>query len=262
MDMLGSFLDPSARSPAFSSNQPPSLLAPDGLDRLESYKGYGIAAPYPHLVLDGIFNPEALSAVLQEWPELRPDNSELHDDGTFSKKKFNTTWKTKLGFATNSYLQQLSSPAFLIALQKVTGLSGLLPDPYFFGGGLHATASGGKLAVHIDYNKHPVTKLDRRLNLLVYLNEGWKEENAGWLELWDHKMENCEKRILPVFNRMVLFSTTSQSFHGQPEPIAGPPGLWRKSIALYYFSNGRPEEPGSAGEEHSTLWQARPGRGY
>jgi hypothetical protein len=242
--------------------QPPTLFAPDGLSRLEDYVGYGTAEPYPHLVLDGLFNPDALRAVLQEWPPMTSGSGEVHDDGTFVKKKFGTTWKTKLGFATQTYLQELSSAAFLIVLQKATGISGLLPDPYYFGGGLHATAAGGKLAVHADYNKHPVSRLDRRLNLLIYLNEGWTEENQGWLELWDQDMKHRVKRVLPVFNRTVIFSTTSISFHGQPEPIVGPPDLWRKSIALYYFSNGRPEEPNATVEEHSTLWQQRPGQGY
>ncbi|MGA2712831.1 MAG: 2OG-Fe(II) oxygenase [Bryobacteraceae bacterium] len=261
VSMLSRFLKPSP-TPDVLADQPASLFTPDGLARFGNYQGYGTAEPYPHLVLDDVFNPEALRAVLREWPEMSTGDSELHNDGTFVRRKFGTTWKTKLGFATNSYLQELSHPAFLIVLQKVTGLSGLLPDPYFFGGGLHATAAGGKLAVHADYNKHPVTKLDRRLNLLIYLNEGWLETNGGCLELWDHEMKKCEKRILPVFNRMVLLSTTSHSFHGQPEPIVGPAGLWRKSIALYYFSNGRPEEPGAGREEHTTLWQERPGQGF
>ena len=133
-----------------------------------------------------------------------------------------------------------------------------------FGGGLHATAAGGRLAIHADYNKHPVFKLDRRLNMLVYLNEGWTEANAGWLELWDSEMKQCVKRILPTFNRTVIFSTTSGSFHGQPEPIVGPPNLWRRSIALYYFSNGRADEgmPPDDSGEHSTLWQTRPNAGF
>jgi Rps23 Pro-64 3,4-dihydroxylase Tpa1-like proline 4-hydroxylase len=65
---------------------------------------------------------------------------------------------------------------------------GLIPDPYLFGGLLHATASSGKLAVHADFNKHFRFKLERRLNMLVFLNEGWTEENGGWLELWDQQM--------------------------------------------------------------------------
>jgi hypothetical protein len=127
------------------------------------------------------------------------------------------------------FFTKLAGPAFLQVLQKVTNMWGLMPDPYMFGGGLHATASGGKLAVHADYNKHPFFKLDRRLNLLIYLNEGWKEENGGCLELWDREMKGCAKRVLPEFNQTVLFATDSSSFHGQPEPVVGPPGLWRKS---------------------------------
>ena len=45
------------------------------------------------------------------------------------------------------------------------------------------------------------------------------------------------KRIAPVFNRMVIFNTNSQSFHGHPEPLRSPPGVFRKSIALYYYSS-------------------------
>ncbi len=239
------------------------LFAPDGLERLEKHVGFQTAAPYPHLVLKDLFNPQALRAVLDEWP-TEEGNLEKHDDGTYVKKKTGTTWKTQFGPHTQRYFVALSSPAFLQTLQKVTNMWGLMPDPYMFGGGLHATASGGKLAVHADYNKHPFFKLDRRLNLLIYLNEGWREENGGWLELWDRDMKNCVHRILPEFNQTVLFATDSNSFHGQPEPVVGPPNLWRKSIALYYFSNGRADEglpPDSSGE-HSTLWQERPALGF
>jgi Rps23 Pro-64 3,4-dihydroxylase Tpa1-like proline 4-hydroxylase len=115
--------------------------------------------------------------------------------------------------------------------------------------------------MHADFNRHPKLNLDRRLNLLVYLNEGWAEQNQGWLELWDRTMRNRVTRVLPVFNRTVVFSTTSFSFHGQPEPILGPPDLVRRSIALYYYTNGRPAEEISE-PDHSTLWQARPDDGF
>ena len=241
------------------------LFAEDSLSRLESYEGYHAASPYPHLVMDNLFNPEILRAVLREWPAEKDDSLETHNDGTYVKKKIGTTWQTKFGSETKKCFIGLLDPAFLKVLEKVTGISGLIPDPYMFGGGLHATSSGGKLAIHADYNKHPLFKLDRRLNLLIYLNEGWTEENGGWLELWDREMKACVKRVLPVFNRTVVFSTTSISFHGQPEPIVGPPNLSRRSIALYYFSNGRADEGiimPAAADEHSTLWQSRPEVGF
>jgi hypothetical protein len=241
------------------------LFNPDGLLSLENFQGYKTADPFPHLVLDGLFNPDALHAVLREWPVDKNDGRlESHDDGTFTKQKIGTTWQTPFGPHTRDYFNILAGPAFLKLLEKVTGMWGLIPDPYMFGGGLHATSAGGKLAIHADYNKHPFFKLDRRLNLLIYLNENWTEKNGGKLELWDRDMRKCVQSVLPVFNRTVIFSTTSTSFHGQPKPIVGPQGLWRKSIALYYFSNGRADEgfsPDTA-DEHSTLWQERPEHGF
>lgn len=240
----------------------PELFDSASLERLRTDQSYQTASPFPHIVVDGLFNPSALQSILREWPVQNEKSGEMHDDGLYSKKKFATTWKTDFGACTKEYLHRLANPAFLQVLQDLTGIRGLMPDPYLFGGGLHATAAGGKLAVHADYNKHPITKLDRRLNLLVYLNREWNDDNAGWLELWDRNMTACEKRVLPVFNRTVIFSTTSTSYHGQPEPIVGPASLWRKSLALYYFSNGRPEESTAVSDEHSTLWQERPTKGY
>jgi hypothetical protein len=240
---------------------PVSIFEPDTLARMESYQGYRSAAPYPHAIFDDLFDPEALRTILREWPN---DNLEQHNDGTFVQKKQGTTWKTQFGPYTSRYFADLASPQLLLALEKLTGMWGLIPDPYLFGGGLHATASGGKLAVHADFNKHFRFKLDRRLNMLVYLNEGWTEENSGWLELWDQQMQTCVQRVLPVFNRTVIFSTTRTSYHGQPESIVGPPDLRRRSIALYFYSNGRADEgaPPDASGQHTTLWQERPGRGY
>ncbi len=240
-----------------------SVLAPDAIERLENYADYRGADPFPHIVIDDLFDPKALRSILAEWPAF-DDTQETHSDGTFVKSKQGTTWRTNFGPATRDVFAELAAPRFLMALQKLTGMWGLMGDPYMFGGGLHATAIGGRLAVHADFNKHPIFKLDRRLNLLTYLNENWAEENGGWLELWDREMTRCSARVLPVFNRTVIFSTNSDSFHGQPEPIVGPQGLWRRSLALYYYSNGRADEglPPEVGNEHSTLWQGRPGRGY
>ncbi len=164
-----------------------SIFAPDGIARLEQIDNYRSVSPFPHLVIDNIFNNDMLRMILQEWPSSGND-SELHDDGTYVKKKFGTTWKTKFGPFTQKFFAEMAGPSFLKTLEKVTGMWGLMPDPYMFGGGLHATATGGKLAIHADFNKHPFFKVDRRLNLLVYLNEGWTDENGGWLELWDREM--------------------------------------------------------------------------
>jgi hypothetical protein len=116
---------------------------------------------------------------------------------------------------------------------------------------------GGHLKVHADFNRHPKTELERRLNVLIYLNRDWKDEYGGAFELWNEDMTRCETKVMPYFNRCVVFSTTSRSFHGHPEPLECPEDRTRKSLALYYYTKDRP-----AAEkrwEHNTLFKARPG---
>ncbi len=55
-----------------------------------------------------------------------------------------------------------------------------------------------------------------------------------------------------------VFSTTDFSYHGHPEPLTCPEGRTRKSLALYYYTNGRPANEVS--EPHSTIFRSRPGQ--
>ena len=52
-----------------------------------------------------------------------------------------------------------------------TQVSGLPPDPGFEGGGFHEISTGGRLGIHADFRIHEKLHLQRRLNLLIYLNE-------------------------------------------------------------------------------------------
>ena len=79
-------------------------------------------------------------------------------------------------------------------------------------------------------------------------------------DIWSSGTEICrdgEKKILPVYNRCVIFSTTDFAYHGHPEPLSCPDGMTRKSLALYYYTVSRPENEKSA--PHTTLFRARPG---
>ena len=123
-------------------------------------------------------------------------------------------------------------PRFLMWLEGVTGEKNLLPDPYLFGGGLHRVQRGGSLGMHLDFNYHGVG-LYRRLNLLLYLND-WQDEWGGHLSLAG------KKKIAPERNTMVIFTTDDKSWHGHPEPLECPEGVFRDSIALYYYSTIKP----------------------
>src|SRR5437879_5521062 len=79
----------------------------------------------------------------------------------------------------------LNSPRFVSQIADLVGCD-LFPDPGLHGGGWHAHARGGKLNVHLDYSIHPKLGLERRVNLIVYLTPGWKQEWGGALGLWAH----------------------------------------------------------------------------
>lgn len=215
---------------------------------------YANAMPYPHVVFDNFFDPTLLDLVLTEFPEPRGVKWQRFDNA--HEIKLASASESSFGPATRLLLYHLNSITFLEFLSSVTGIPDLIADPCFDGGGLHQILPGGKLAVHADFNKHPRYGLDRRLNALIYLNKDWQEEYGGHLELWNSDMTRCEKKILPVFNRLTIFGTSDITYHGHPDPLRCPEGMTRKSLALYYFSNGRPESEVS--NEHSTLFQERP----
>ena len=215
---------------------------------------YASASPFPHTVFDDFLPEDVLDSVLAEFPS--PDQDWFAFDSPLERKLASKD-DSIMGPSTRGLLWAFNSPTFVEFLERLTGIEALVPDPHFEGGGLHQIIPGGHLKVHADFNEHPRNRLERRLNVLLYLNRDWRDEYGGALELWDRDMRHCEAKILPYFNRCVVFSTTSTSYHGHPEPLACPEGMTRKSMALYYYSKDRPQEEKTTG--HNTLWRARPG---
>jgi 2OG-Fe(II) oxygenase superfamily len=219
----------------------------------EARASYATAKPYPHVVFDDFFDPALLDMVLTEFP--KPGQIRWQKFDNEKEIKLATARDASFGPMTRLLFYHLNSISFLEFLSEVTGIQNLISDPGFEGGGLHQIVRGGKLGVHADFNRHRNFNLDRRLNVLVYLNKDWRAEYGGNLELWDRDMKQCEARVAPLFNRMMIFGTTDFTYHGHPDPLQCPEGMTRKSMALYYFSNGRPPEEVSG--EHSTLFRPR-----
>ena len=210
-------------------------------DYLDSFKANFLnAKPFPSIVIKDFFKDNFLSNVLEDFPDLEKIES---------TQKYNN--QNEFKFASNDYnnfpnsikklVDFLNSKIFLTFLQKITSIDEeLISDKELNGGGLHEIKKGGVLKVHTDFNKHPNNNLDRRVNLLLYLNKNWKDSYGGFLELWDKNMEKCLNKIKPEFNTMVIFNTNDFSNHGHPDPLSCPVDRSRKSVATYYFSNGRP----------------------
>jgi len=238
------------------TESPAPLIPAARLDRIvaEYAPLFAAGEPFPHAVIDDFLPEEAALRALESFPEREPRVWEQRRHS--NSLKWACSDPSVMPEAVVSVLDWFNSAPFLKAVERLTAIPDLVADPELEGGGMHLIRPGGFLKIHADFNFHPRLKLDRRLNLLLYLNRDWREEYGGHLELWDREMTRCVRRIAPLFNRCVVFSTTDFSYHGHPEPLACPPGTSRKSIAVYYYTAGRPEEERSA--PHNTVYRRRP----
>ena len=208
--------------------------------------------PYRYVVIEDFFKRDKLKLIHDSYPTI---SDGLWDGKTYvdQKNKFQKT-SFESGSIFNEVFDELNSSTFLAWLERVTGIDKLIADRELFGGGLHQSITGAFLNVHVDYNFHPKTKLHRRLNVLVYVNQEWKDSYEGHLELWD--FSNNSKRLLgkfaPNMNRCVIFETNEISYHGHPKPLKTPPGINRKSIATYYYTQTRQDIHDVT--EHNTLY--------
>lgn len=216
---------------------------------------YAAADPFPHAVIDGLFDEAVLERVRREFATERPGSilESLPRHVAQKRSVRDDPRNAALTPFVRFFLAHLNSIFFLGFLSELSGIPDLISDPYFDGAGLHETLPGGWLDVHADFNFHGASFLDRRLNVLVYLNRDWRDDWGGELELWDRDLTRCVRKVAPLFNRTVVFSTTDFSFHGHPTPVRCRPGESRKSLAIYYFTTGRPEAERT--ERHSTIWR-------
>jgi len=222
---------------------------------------YRQAQPFPHIVIDDFLPPSLLNGVIDDF---RNYNNWGWDNSNYSKdhqvKKFFSPWNndgdTTLPINTKLILNYFNSPDVINMLEELTGIKGLIADPTLLGGGMHKIDSGGKLSIHADSRKHAISGNYRRLNLLVYLNKDWNKEWGGSLQLWDKDMTTMVQDIQPLFNRVVIFNTGADTYHGHPHPLNTPNGMSRISLALYYYTKENPDT-----EENSVtsaVWKDTP----
>lgn len=214
---------------------------------------YRTANPFPHVVIDDFVDAALLREVVQAYPSTAGRG---HFQREQERLKYQFHPQELSGFARNLFAE-LNSQAFLSFLSAMTGIRGLIADPYYNGAGLHETKRGGHLSIHADFNRHGRMNVERRLNLLIYLNEDWDESYGGALELWDQQMRACQVKAYPVMARAVVFSTDLDSYHGHPDPLQCAPDRSRRSIATYYYT----AFDTNVGTDRSTNFRQRPNSG-
>jgi 2OG-Fe(II) oxygenase superfamily len=226
----------------------PELMAEFG-QRAADYRN---AAPFPHAVFHGLFDPTVLRAAAAEFAP--PAAMGLQYDNPYELKSGESRWE-KFGPATTAIVHACSSGPFVELLEALTGIAGLIPDPHLVGGGQHQIAPGGMLKIHFDHDRHDRLDLSRRVNAILFLNDDWREEWGGALEFWDAAMTTPVQRISPDLNTLVIFSTTDAAHHGHPEPLRCPPDRTRRSLAFYYYTSGPPPRPAIP---HTARFRRRP----
>jgi Rps23 Pro-64 3,4-dihydroxylase Tpa1-like proline 4-hydroxylase len=218
---------------------------------------YRDADPFPHVVIDDFVDAALLRRIASDFPETDGATARAFDRPQ-ERLKRQVHPQAIASLPARNLFAELNSQAFLSFLSALTGIEGLIADPYFIGAGLHETRTGGYLGIHADFNRHDRIKLERRLNLLIYLNDDWEGDWGGALELWDRPMTTCRVRADPVMARAVIFSTDLDSFHGHPDPLRCPPDRSRRSIATYYYTTPRDD---ALGIDRTTNFRQRAGSG-
>jgi len=196
-------------------------------------------APFKYFVIDNFLKADLAHTLSKQFPSHSSEKWFAYDN-PLERKKAIQNWGL---FPPETYQLFLSlcCEKFTNKLRKLTGDECLKPDYGLHGAGWHMSKRGDHLNIHQDYSIHPMANMQRKWNIIIYLTPNWKKEWGGNLEFWNHNEETNqanqkEVSIDCVFNRAVLFDTTQNSWHGFPETIKCPQGIYRKSIAMYYLS--------------------------
>ena len=182
------------------------------------------AEPFPHVVLDNFLPNDLAEGLLAHFPGGALASDFVFEAGYAGLHKRQIAPVDCDDFCRRAF-DFFNSRPFLEFLEGLSAIDGLIPDPYFAGGGFHETTAGGKLGIHADFRINDRLHLNRRMNVIVYLNPDWKDEYNGFLELWRRDMSERVKSVAPVWNRCVVFNTDADSYHGHPDPLLTPEDL-------------------------------------
>lgn len=208
------------------------------------------AAPFRHIAIDDLLLPEKTGELKSAFPAEEWEGW-ADRDNEHQRKKMSCRDSATIPEPINRLIFELNSGPFISWLEKLTKIPNIIPDPHLDGGGLHMTLPGGFLTPHTDFHLLNGRLLYRRINLLLYFNDGWSESNQGMLELWDKKEDAVKREILPEFGKCVIFNTDNESIHGFSKPVVGRP---RCSVAMYYYTATDTEDFSGDG---ATYWRVQ-----
>ena len=191
--------------------------------------------PFDHIIIPNFLNESFAEEVYNYFPEDIENNS-WHKYYNPIELKYAKDDLENFPPSIKKYFYLLSMPEIIELFKKLSSIENLEFDPFLHGAGLHIHPRNGRLDLHLDYEKHPKLDKERRLNIILYMSKGWKPEWNGDTELWNSNVSECQSRSSVKFNTAIIFRTNEQSWHGMPEKLTCPNGVFRKSLAYYYIS--------------------------
>jgi Rps23 Pro-64 3,4-dihydroxylase Tpa1-like proline 4-hydroxylase len=194
---------------------------------------YSKAKPFEHVIIDDFLDATYAEKIFQRFPDI---NDAWHEYKNPIEVKYTYDNINDLSIEIKNYFYYLSHPEMIQMMQKITSINDLEYDEFLHGAGVHMHPRYGRLNIHLDYEKHPYSGKERRLNIILFMSKEWNPDWNGANELWNDDVSRCITKTNVKFNRAIIFKTNNISWHGLPDKILCPENTFRKSLAYYYVS--------------------------
>ena len=226
---------------------------------------YNEQSPYPFMCFDNLFSDDLIDKINMEIddPSFAKDVREI--EGIEVKTRSDFEDNESIPPSSKSVFDVLNGGKFLNLVTHLTGINGLISDPYYDGGGINIIQNNGTLAVHVDGTTQHRMNLSRRINAILFINDKWDENWNGFHEQWvylnqelspldENQQWRCIRKIRPKKNRLMIFTTNDHSWHGHAGVLKIPDGVERRSLITYYYTNERPASDLIFEAPHSALF--------
>ena len=199
--------------------------------------------PFNYIIIENFLNDNFYNEIIKTLKNKIDENFWEYSNPI--EVKYVLDKKEKYSEKLNILIKELSKDYFVDKLKKIFLIDNIEADETLHGSGLHYHPRYGRLNMHLDYEKHPILEnKQRKLNIIIYLNNEWEKDWEGATELWNNDMSNCVVKCYPSKNKAIIFETSELSWHGVPEKIMCPENIYRKTLALYYITplKNKPEK--------------------
>ncbi len=216
---------------------------------METHKSFLLAKPFKYVVINNFIEDGTAKQLSVHFPTLEKMNVSYNG---INEKKTEHSAFAELNIIYKQLKDTLFKDSFVKTIEQITGVENLQLIDDRYGYGLHQGGKGSFLDIHIDYNLHPLKRMQRRFNLILFLSESWDDLWGGNLQFWNADVTKCIQSLQPQFNTCVLFECNEISYHGYNE-ITCPENITRKSFYLYFFS-----QPANQLSFHDTMFKPTP----